>query len=89
MTTSTKPIDGAAVRAMIFDKNIPDSSFLTCEEAAAAFGVSPRTVSEDWARQGFPSPDKFVGKAPVFFVGKIRRYLEEQYRYAVKSSKVS
>lgn len=84
---SENAINGATIRAMIFDKNIPDSSFLTCEEAAAAFGVTPRTVSEDWARQGFPSPDKFVGKAPVFFVGKIRRYLEEQYRYAVKTCK--
>lgn len=51
--TANKPVDGARIRAILFDPNVPDYAFLTQEEVFAAFGASESTFDVGRSRAAF------------------------------------
>lgn len=77
--TSNKSIDGARIRAILFDPNVPDYAFLTQEEVFAAFGASESTLRRWAIESGFPDPVGYPG-ITAYPIAALREFLSRVAR---------
>lgn len=77
--TSNLPVDGARIRAILFDPKVPDYAFLTQEEVFAAFDASESTLRR-WAMEnGFPDPVGYPG-LKAYPIAALREFLSRVAR---------
>ena len=77
--TTDKFIDGARIRSILFDPNVPDYAFLTQEEVFAAFDASESTLRRWAIKDGFPDPVGYPG-ITAYSIAALREFLSRVAR---------